>query len=62
MTVAVRRVTLSHSADDLLRELAGEANMEPDVFGSLILESAIRDRHEMQKRFAAAAAKVCNGD
>ena len=61
MSIAVRVVTLSSSADELLLELARRERMDPDVFSSLVLENAIRERHERDRAFAAAAAKVCGG-
>lgn len=61
MTIIVRTVTLSPGADELLRNLAGKELIDPDVYGSLILELAIRERHEYATKFEAAAAKVLNG-
>lgn len=58
MTVQVRIVQLSGSADDLLRNQADEANMDPDLYSSLVLEIAVRERHALAQAFAAAIAKV----
>ncbi len=59
MSVAIRHCRLSGSADELLLELAAkERGMHPDVFASLVLEMAIRERHENERRLAAALACV----
>lgn len=58
MSVAIRRLHLSGSADDLLVKLAAAEELEPEIFGSLILELAIRERHQLDEKFRLAAAKV----
>lgn len=58
MTVSVRRVTLSPSADEMLVAEAARAKMAPEILGSLLLELAVRERDELAKKFAAAAAAV----
>jgi hypothetical protein len=55
-----RRVSLSPTADLLIRQFASRERMDPDVFASLVLENAIRERDELERRFRAAAAKVAN--
>jgi hypothetical protein len=51
-------VSLSAGAEALLRDLAEREKMDPDIFASLVLENAIRERHESERRFAAAAARI----
>jgi hypothetical protein len=58
MTIKVRIVSLSGSADEILRSQAVAENQDPDVFASLVLEMAIRERHALELQFAEAAAKV----
>lgn len=60
MTLRIRKLRLSGSADELLLELAAAeaGGMNPDDFGSLVLEMAIRERYEARRRLAAALAAV----
>lgn len=60
--IVLRTVTLSPGADELLRQLADRepAPIAPDVYASLVLELAIRERHDELSQFEAAAAKVLN--
>jgi hypothetical protein len=56
--VQVRLVSLSQSADELARSMADDERVDPDVFCSLLLEMAIRERHADVQRLAEALAKV----
>ena len=58
MTLQVRIVSLSGSADELLRAQAAERDMDPDIYSSLVLEMAVRERHALEVQLAAALAKV----
>jgi hypothetical protein len=58
MTIQVRLVSLTRSADELLLEQALEENMEASIYASLVLEMAIRERHALAQQFAEAIAKV----
>lgn len=58
MSVVIRLVKLSSSAAELLEQLAAQERIAPEIYGSLVLELAIRERHESNRRFADAAAKV----
>jgi hypothetical protein len=59
VTVKVRMVTLSESAEELLHTQAGRNQMDPNVYGSLVLELAIREREALDE--LAAQAKACRG-
>jgi hypothetical protein len=61
MTLAVRIVSLSSSADELLQKAAEDERQDPDVMASLILEMAIRERHALNERFASALLEIRNG-
>lgn len=58
MTLNVRKVTLSNGAEEILRNLAAGEDLPPDVLASLLLELAIRERHDWISRFSVAAAAV----
>lgn len=58
MTVEVRLVTLSASADELGRKQADDAGLVPEIYLSLVLEAALRDRQATEQRFAEALAKL----
>lgn len=60
MTIEVRLVTLSGSADELCRSQAKDAGMAPEIYLSLLAEMAIRERHALEQNFAAALAKVAS--
>jgi hypothetical protein len=58
MTLKIRPVRLSGSADEILRELAAGEEIHPDDMASLLLELAVRERQEWLRRFTDAAAAV----
>lgn len=61
MTIQIRLVSLSGSADELARSQAKAERMEPEVYLSLVLEMAVLERHATEQRFAEALAKVDHG-
>lgn len=62
MSIVIRRVTLTPDANALLEELASQERIDPDIYSSLVLEIAVRERHDHVARFAQAVAKVLHGD
>lgn len=56
--IKVRLVSLSTHADELAREQAAARKMEPEIYASLVLEMAIRERHALDQEFAKAADQV----
>lgn len=58
MTIQVRLVSLSGGADELARDMADEERVNLDVFCSLLLEMAIRERHADRERLAEALARI----
>lgn len=58
MSLAVRYVTLSHSASEMMHLQAAEENICPEIYCSLVLELAIREREALRQSLAEALAQV----